>query len=252
MRDRKKRLLGAALVTATAAVLVFVGIRVVHAAPGLLARVPIFDVSTVRVEGTSLVDDREILARAAIPDTANVWHDATGWETAVAAHPMVRRVRVRTDWPSTLVVEVEERVPVAYVATPVLELVDEDGRLLPLDPTRVALDLPVVRLGEGGWSADAPPPHRLGALVEAVVRLRENPHFHGRLSELREEDDGTVTALWGSSPGLEIRMRLPVDPARVDEGLDVLTMALADDSTSTPRYLDLRWAEQVVLGYGSD
>ena len=36
-------------------------------------------------------------------------------------------------------------------------------------------------------------------VVAAVVRLRENPVFHGRLSEIREEADGSVTALWGSS-----------------------------------------------------
>lgn len=251
MRDRKRRL-GAAVVTLAAAGLVAVGVRIVQATPGWLAHVPLFDVSTVQVDGTELVDDREILARAAIPDTANVWHDASNWEAAVAAHPMVRRARIRTRWPSTLVVEIEEREPVAFVATPVLELVDAEGRLLPLDPTRVVLDLPVVRLDSEGWSGDAPSPGRLQGLIEAVVRLGENPHFHGRLSELRERADGTVTALWGSSPGLEVLMRLPIDPGLVDEGLDVLTQALAGDSTATPSYLDLRWADQVVVGYGTD
>ncbi|MBT8404787.1 MAG: FtsQ-type POTRA domain-containing protein [Gemmatimonadetes bacterium] len=251
MRSRK-RWMGAALVTLAAAGLLAFGVRVVRAAPGWLAQVPLFDVSTVRVEGTDLVDDREILARAAIPDTANVWHDATSWEAAVAAHPMVRRARIRTRWPSTLVVKVEEREPVAFVATPVLELVDAEGRLLPLDPTMVILDLPVVRLDEAGSSGEVPSPGRLQDLIQAVVRLGENPHFHGRLSELREEPDGTVTALWGSSPGLEVLMRLPIDPGLVDEGLDVLTQALAGDSIATPSYLDLRWADQVVVGYGSD
>ena len=251
MRSRK-RWMGAPLVIIAAGGLVAAGVQVVQAAPGWLAHVPLFDVSTVRVEGTDLVDDREILARAEIPDTANVWHDATGWEASVAAHPMVRRVHIRTRWPSTLVVEIEEREPVAFVATPVLDLVDADGRLLPIDPTRVVLDLPVVRLDRAEWSGEIPSPGRLQALIEAVVRLGENPHFHGRLSELREETDGTVTALWGSSPGLEVLMRLPIDPALVDEGLDVLTQGLAGDSTATPSYLDLRWADQVVVGYGSD
>lgn len=251
MRSRR-RWVGGAVVALGALGLAAAGVRVVQAAPGWLAHVPLFDVSTVRVEGTVLVDDREILAHAAIPDTANVWHDATGWEAAVAAHPMVRRAHVRTRWPSTLVVEIEEREPVAFVATPVLELVDAEGRLLPLDPSRVVLDLPVVHLDDAAFAGDVPSPGRLQGLIEAVVRLRENPHFHGRLSELREEKDGTVTALWGSSPGLEVLMRLPIDPGLVDEGLDVLTQALAGDSTATPSYLDLRWADQVVVGYGSD
>ena len=249
---RRRRLLGIALVIGAAGALVWGGVAVLDAAPGVLARVPVFDVATVTVEGTVLVDDLEILDRAAIPDTANVWHDASGWEASVADHPMVRHARVRTRWPSTLVIEIEEREPVAFVATPVLEPVDAEGQILPLDPTRLALDLPVVRLSPESWTGERPAPHRLKDCIEAVVRLRQNPHFHSRLSELREETDGSVTALWGSSPGLEVRMRLPVDPGRVDEGLDVLTLALAGDSTRTPLYLDLRWAEQIVVGYGSD
>lgn len=230
--------------------LVVAGVR---GAPELLSRVPVFDVATVRVEGSRLIDDREILVRAAIPDSASVWDDPAAWEAAVAAHPVVRRVRVRRRLPSTLVVEIEEREPVAFVATPVLEPVDIEGRILPVDPSRVSLDLPVVRLrpdaaGEGGVL----PPHRLRPQVEAVARLRENPVFHDRLSELREEIDGSVTAFWGSSPGLRVKLRLPVDPVRIEEGLDVLADDLSRSDAETPLYLDLRWDEQVVVGHGTE
>lgn len=239
---------GAAAVLALAAVVA--GIR---ALPGLLARVPLFDVSSVEVEGAVMVDDREILEWAAIPDSANVWDDRSSWEAAVAAHPVVRRARIRRRLPSTLVVEVEEREAVAFLASPVLEPVDVEGRLLPVDPSRVRLDLPVVRLLAAATDdAASPSPHRVRPPVEAVARLRQNPAFHGRLSEIREEPDGSVTALWGSSPGLEVRLRLPVDPSLVDTGLDVLALALSQDSTRTPRYLDLRFAEQIVVGYGPE
>lgn len=246
MRDPRPLLRTLGLVLAIGGTVV-----VVRAAPAALARIPVFDVSTVRVEGTRLVDDREVFDVAAIPDTASVWDDPAAWEAAVAAHPVIRRARVRRRLPSTLIIEVEEREVVAFVATPVLEPVDAEGRLLPVDPSRVRLDLPVVHL-RGGDDDAATAPHRVGPPVAAVVRLRENPVFHGRLSEIREEADGSVTALWGSSPGLEVRLRLPVDPILVDTGLEVLSLALAHDSTRTPRYLDLRFAEQVVVGYGSE
>lgn len=236
--------LGAAL---AAAVALGAGVR---AAPGLLARVPIFDVATIRVVGAELLEDQEVLESAQIPDTANIWHDDAPWVAALEAHPVIRRVQVRRRLPSTLVLEIEEREAVAFLATPVLEPVDADGRLLPVDPIRVRLDLPVVRLRTlAGDTAAFPTAHRVRRQVEAVQRLRDNPAFLGRLSELREEPDGSVTAFWGSSPGLEFMLRLPVDPERIETGLSVLERELARDSSQTPRYIDLRWAEQVVVGY---
>lgn len=248
LSGRTLRLLkgGAALTVIAALVLT------IRALPQMLAKVPLFEVATVRVEGAEMVPDREILEWAAIPDTATVWDDPTEWEVAVSGHPVVRAVRIRRDLPSTLVVEVEERIPVAFVATPILEPVDLEGRILPIDPSRVRLDLPIVRLQPSEGSDGPPLAHRLRPQVEAVVRLRENPAFHGRLSELREEADGTATALWGSSPGLEVKLRLPIDPVRLEDGLAILERELSEDATATPLYLDLRWEDQVYVGRGAD
>lgn len=243
-RNRLGALVRVLLVVAAAA-LVVVGVR---RAPDALARVALFDVATVRVEGARLVPDWEILEWAAIPDTANLWHDRTPWEAAVSAHPGVRQVRIRRDLPATLVVEVQEREPIAFVATPLLEPVDLEGHILPVDPSRIRLDLPVVRLLPAPDDEGPPPPHRLRPSVEAVARLSENPAFHVRLSELREEPDGSATALWGSSPGLEVRLQLPVDPVRIEEGLEILMEELSIDTLATPIYLDLRWDDQVVVG----
>lgn len=237
---------GGAAVAAIAAV-----VLVLRAVPGALAGIALFEVAEVRVEGADMVPDREILEWAAIPDSANVWDDPEAWEAAVAAHPVVRGVRIRRDLPSTLVVEIEEREPVAFVATPVLEPVDLEGNILPVDPSRVRLDLPVVRILDRTGGDSLPSPHRLRPPVEAVARLRENPAFHVRLSELREEPDGSVTALWGSSPSLEVKLRLPVDPARIEEGLEILEYELSSDTTATPRYLDLRWEDGVTVGRGA-
>jgi len=54
------------------------------------------------------------------------------------AHPLIRAVEVSRRLPGTLVVEVEERVPVGLVPTPTLQPVDRDGHRLPL---ALALDI---------------------------------------------------------------------------------------------------------------
>ncbi len=249
MRRRVRLALRGAGVVALAVAMVW-GIR---SAPPLLAKLSIFDVATVRVEGAELLEDREVLEAAGIPDSANVWDDPDAWAASLVAHPVIRSARVRRALPATLVLEIEERRAVAFLATPVLEPVDGEGRILPVDPSRVRLDLPIVRLRARDGDVDGvPTPHRVQPQIDALERLRENPAFLTRLAELREEADGSVTAFWGSSPGLEVKMRLPVDPKRLDQGMEVLSRALAEDSTRTPLRIDLRWAEQVVVGYQPD
>lgn len=247
---RRTRLALQGLGVGVLAVVMTWGLR---SAPDLLARVSLFDVATIRVEGSELLEDREVLEAAGIPDTANVWDDPQVWVDALTSHPVILSAKVKRTLPATLVLEIEERRAVAFLATPVLEPVDAEGRIVPVDPSRVRLDLPIVRLRPSDGDVDGvPTPGRVQPQIDALERLRENPAFLTRLAELREEEDGTVTAFWGSSPGLEVQMRLPIDPKIVDQGMEVLSRALAEDSTRTPSRIDLRWAEQIVVGYLPD
>ena len=116
--------------------------------PDALAELELFRAREYKVVGTRLLEEKQVLAAAAISPFLSVFDDLTPIEQRLAQHPLVRRAHVTTELPATLVVTIEERVPVGFVVSPVLEPVDRDGEVLPLDPVEQGLDLPVL-IGAG-------------------------------------------------------------------------------------------------------
>ncbi|WP_127501345.1 cell division protein FtsQ/DivIB [Actinoplanes solisilvae] len=77
---------------------------------------PVLGVRQVEVVGAQLLTPIEVEQAAAVPDRQPLARvDLDGVRARVRALPPVERVVVRRSWPSTLVVEVVERTPVAAV-----------------------------------------------------------------------------------------------------------------------------------------
>ena len=210
-----------------------------HMAPGLAG-----------ADGARLLDPGDVIARAAIPPVASVWDDRERWEEVLRTHPMIRDARIRRRFPSTLIIEVEERTPVALVATPVLRPVDAQGVILPLDPTEQALDLPVIRPTHSQAAAAG----RLAgggvrALVAELEQLKAiSPTFLSTISDLALDAGGNVSARL-IDPPIEFSYDPPLDPQRLRDGLLILSDAAARRTDSVPVALDLRFADQVVVRY---
>ncbi len=62
---------------------------------------------------------------------------------ALEAHPWIKSVRVRKHFPSTLRIEISERIPAALLGGPGLVLVDREGVELAPTPSRRGWDLPL-------------------------------------------------------------------------------------------------------------
>jgi cell division protein FtsQ len=199
-------------------------------APPLLARLSFFRVKRVEVYGTHYIPPDEILARLRVDTTASVWDDPRPLAQRVAEHPEVRAVAIERDLPGTLVVRVTERLPVAFVpAGGGLRATDAEGSLLPLDPSRVALDLPV-----------------LERLDTALIRLLAD--VHGASPELFARISGARRA----APN-EIQIALA--GALVRANADVTARRLADvvpvqqdlaQRGAPVSELDLRFRDQVI------
>lgn len=79
---------------------------------------PLLSVREVRVSGLDLIEQDEVLAvLGEVEGTPLLRMDTTAAANRIAGIARVGKVRVRTDYPSTLRVEVTERVPVAFVDT---------------------------------------------------------------------------------------------------------------------------------------
>ena len=213
--------------------------------PDALAELEFFRAREYRVVGARLLEEEQVLAAAAISQFISVFDELTPIEIRLERHPMIRRARVTAELPRTLVVTIEERIPVGFVAGPVLEPVDRDGRVLPLDPVKHRLDLPVlIRAGGGGPLS----PTQLRILAMEVDRLAEDdPTFLAAVSEIAIDERGDATA--AMSGDLLLRFRPPLSNRRLRDGLAVLEDAVLRNPDRTAAILDLRFADQVVVSY---
>jgi cell division protein FtsQ len=117
----------------------------------LIYGTPVLGVRDVRVVGTELLTPQQVRQAIGVPDHEPLARvDLDHVRARVRAIPAVDRVVVRRSWPSTLVVEVVERTPVAAVPSGrQFTLIDRSGvpyRQVGAKPA----DLPLMRLATPG------------------------------------------------------------------------------------------------------
>ncbi|HEX2722568.1 MAG TPA: FtsQ-type POTRA domain-containing protein [Gemmatimonadaceae bacterium] len=109
------------------------------------AKLEFFHLRTVAVEGTRYLSPESVIERLAVDTLRSVWDDTEPLAARLRTMPQVGEVTIRRKLPGTLVVSIRENLPVALAASPRgLEPVDDRGVVLPIDPTRDDLDLPIV------------------------------------------------------------------------------------------------------------
>ncbi len=199
-------------------------------APPLLRRLDYFRVRGVCVEGARYVDAKDIWMRMAIDTTASVWDDVGTLERRIASHPQVRSVDVGRKLPDTLVVRITENQPIALVASASgMEVVDGDGRVLPIDPSRMTVDLPVLARVDT-------------AATRVLAELkRDDPALFDRISDVRAGSRGELVFQLGE---YVVRATRDVTPGRF---ADIIPVE-ADLQRRGARVaeLDLRFREQVI------
>ncbi len=213
--------------------------------PRVLREVPLFDADRVEVAGTRLLAPHEVVAASGIRIGQSVWTDPAAWEAALRRHPVIARAEVERRLPATLRIRIAEKRPAAFVAAGTLRPATAGGEILPVDPARVTVDLPIA-----GSAPDTATRVRdratLRLLAEASRLAEADPVLMARVSELRAGKDGTVRLVL-AHPRAEVL--LPAGAA--EPRLTQLRTALADVARRAPRdgrtQVDARFADQVVV-----
>ena len=140
----------------------------------LLRQLTFFNVRHVEVRGTHFAMPSDLVARLRIDTTFSIWNDLAPLEARVRLHPQIADVEIGRRLPSTLVLRVVESDPVAFAPSPAgFRAYDASGRLLPLDPARTPVDLPII-------------PRRDTSLLRLLGELKaSDPNLYARVSELR-------------------------------------------------------------------
>ena len=217
------------------------GVVVIGSSPwwGTLAmrHMAFFRVHRVEILGARYLAPSDILARLNVDTTASIWDPMSPLVSRIQTHPEVAKATIRRKLPGTLVVEIVERVPVALVSAPGgFRAYDDRGTALPVDPTRVPIDAPVL------LDRDVPLLKLLGAM-----RL-QMPTMYQRVSAARRPGHGEI----------DLDLKSPVAAAQTEtvRAADDLTLRrLADiepvEQDLTKKQLraseiDLRYRDQVI------
>ena len=163
----------------------------------------VFAVKTVAVKGTRSLSGADVTAAADVPLGRPLARlDLAAARARVGALDRVAAVSVRRRWPSTVAIDVVERVPVAVVsAAGRYRVVDRGGIAFDAAPGPVA-GLPVITLRDGSPATRRPSP----ALVSALAIVHALPpsvatHLTEVLAvtgeDVRLTLDGGRTVRWG-------------------------------------------------------
>ena len=208
-----------------------------------------FRVRSVEIRGARYLQPNEIVARLQIDTLASLWDDLEPFRQRVRRHPQVADVRFERRMPGTLVVIVQENLPVALIQTPAgLLPFDSLGRQLPIDPSRSNLDLPIVASADpvllklvGAIRAAQP---RVFARIEEARRIGRDEILLTLSS--RAEDAARAAADTATPQRKSLRVRLPVGLS-VDRLADIFPVE-SDLARRQARVgeIDLRYRDQVI------
>jgi cell division septal protein FtsQ len=198
--------------------------------PPIMRQMDFFRIRRVEILGAKYLTSAEILGRLGVDTTMSVWDPTEPLAERIAAHPQVLTAKIRRKLPGTVVVEVTERIPIAFVPTAQgLGVYDERGNALPIDPSKALVDAPVLAA-------------RDTALLRLLAAIRvELPDLYARVSEvLRVGSD-------------QLLLRLDTAPVRAmaDVTVDRLGEIAPVEADLARRQLrvaeiDLRYRDQVI------
>ena len=191
-------------------------------APRMLRRVDAFNVHRVEVRGTHFMPAEMAIAASGITKTSNVFEDYAPWRAKLLKHPLVMDAQIERSLPNTIRLTVKETTPVAFIRSPDLTAVDARFRKLPIDPTTVDLDLPLVTQASR-------------QIVDVLATLQQrDARLYSWISEASPARDHGVRLELRNPFGAEILTPSKGSELRVNE-IEVAIADLAASSHSAPR-----------------
>jgi cell division septal protein FtsQ len=243
-----------AMSTRQAILMALLGVELVAVAaaygPGWLRHMDIFRVRRVEVVGNRYLDAGTALRVSGIRPGDNVFDDLSQVRDRLLKLRMVRAVRVQRRLPGTVVIRITEVAPIALVPLPELQPVDGDGRVLPVDPAGLSIDLPVVDVETTADADGRLKDTTAVALIHFLAGMRqEAPRILARVSTVKRRADGVTLTLRRPE---DARVVLPARPRRLHyvELQAALNDLAARGELDHVRAIDLRYRDQAIIAFG--
>jgi cell division protein FtsQ len=195
------------------------------------SRMEFFHLRSVAVEGTRYLTPEIVTEQLGVDTLRSVWDDTEPLVTRLKAMPQISDVTIRRRLPGTLIVSIRENLPVALAPSPRgLEPVDSVGVVLPIDPLRDDLDLPIAN-------------QRDKSILALLGSARAgNPMLYHRISEVSRDGKGGIVLRL--APALRVRALLGVSVSRLADIFPVESDLMRRRANVAE--LDLRYRDQVI------
>jgi len=215
--------------------------------------VGLFQIDTIAVRGNTILSSRNILQAADIPDNTNLRHlDIKPIQNRIEALPYVKAALVSRRFPAQINIRIRERIPICYFNADQLYLIDGEGIVLPLPDTYLSSNLPVLSgfydQGQSFPPGQAIPESNLSQVVDLLHQTYQNaPELFHVISEMhyrKAKQDYLLYHVDGGAP-------IYLGNQDLFQKMDILAhfqqLLHNKKQLSDFDYLDLRWANQIVV-----
>ena len=206
----------------------------------------LFKLQEISVVGSDLISPEDIVTRSGLSQGTNLFEANLQSATdSIVAHPLVRSALLLRRPPDSLVISVEERVPIALLSTPE-GLVGFDIDAVSFEVPTVPFDLPIVTGLEAVLEDSTISEFAVRRTVSRFVTTAqsEEPAFWSRVSEVCLETDKEGDLVLAD--GMVLKIRYENITAQIQNYRAF--MATGDVLPEDLAYIDLRYENQVVAG----
>ncbi len=207
----------------------------------------LFSLKDIKVEGNRFAKKSELLNLVKVePSTSLLEFDTQKIAAQVQQHPLIQEASVSRSLPSSLVIKVREKEPLAILNNSELLALDEKGQPMPVHRNEMFFDYPIIS-NINTPEDDANENSDLNQII-AFLNFIKAKHFglYSEISELSYSknsgiyfylNEGTIPVILGNGDFQKKSTNL----------LEILTLLKTENRLSNIRYFDLRFRDQVIV-----
>ncbi|MFQ5865045.1 MAG: cell division protein FtsQ/DivIB [bacterium] len=207
----------------------------------------IFQLKEIKIEGTHFIKKTELRKYFQIDSVKKIFDiDLRAIEHQVSQHPLVQKVQASRRFPSTLLVKIIEKEPIAVVNNLELFAIDERGHVLPKIHSAMLCDYPIIsNLGINKGQVNES--EALSEILELLMHLKQHQFMlYSRISEISYSPHVGVY-FYLTDGAVPVLMGLEDLEKKCSNLLKVLRLLDKESQVSHFEYFDLRFARQVIV-----
>ncbi len=212
-----------------------------------------FALDSARINGNYLVASDRIIKTGNIHKKMNVLTtDCKQIRTNLETHPYVKAAIVSKRYPNKLTINIKERMPIAYLNTGNLLLIDKEGIVLPLPDKVIRNQLPVITIASDSTYKVIPGENLESPEINKITELMIDTYVVSRplyniISEIRYNLNTRELILFNKDTGNPIYFGNKNFDKKMYTLAEFQQMLTGKKRLSDYRYIDLRWNRQVVV-----